>query len=134
MRVGRGSSVTVGYGVIVVYRGFASPVGSSRGLRGRNVTVGARQVHERWSAYTCFCTTSIPTTRIYALRRDYIASLCMSITSATHHTIYDDHLPPLMYCTDAISLHAAYDPPCAYAGGEEDGRLLPYSLHTSLPI
>jgi hypothetical protein len=51
-----------------------------------------------------------------------------------HHTIYDDHLPPLMYCTDAISLHAAYDPPCAYAGGEEDGRLLPYSLHTSLPI
>lgn len=57
----------------MVCRGFASPVGSSCGLRGRNVTVGARQVHERWSAYTSFCATSIPTPRIHALRRDYIA-------------------------------------------------------------
>jgi hypothetical protein len=39
-----------------------------------------------------------------------------------------------MYCTDAISIHAVYDPPRTYAGGEEDGRLHPFSFHTSLPI
>lgn len=41
----------------MVCRGFAGPVGSSRGLRGRNVTVGARQVDEHWSAYTSLVAT-----------------------------------------------------------------------------
>lgn len=60
----------------MVCRGFASPVGSSRGLRGRNVTVGARQVNLRWFAFTFFIATrSISTSRIHALRRSHFAFL-----------------------------------------------------------
>ncbi|KAG1850610.1 hypothetical protein DFJ58DRAFT_793524 [Suillus subalutaceus] len=117
----------------MVCRGFASPVGSSRGLRGRNVTVRARQVNLRWFAFTFFIATcSIPTSRIHALPRSHFAFLdrfafriyLRLVTPSMKIT----HLPPIMYCTDAISLHVASELLYVYARMQR--RRPPTSLFT----